>query len=373
MHHIDELRDITMARDLAESIRKVADRPLRFMEVCGTHTMAIARYGIKSMLGDNVKLVSGPGCPVCVTPQSQIDRFMQLGRETGNILTTFGDMIRVPGTKTNLEVERAKGADVRIVYSPLDAVEIAATNPDKRVIFFGVGFETTTPAVALAILEARERSINNFYVLSAHKLVPPALTALLSDPEITLNGLICPGHVSTILGSDTYLPIASDYGIPCVVTGFEPLDILQAIRMLVVQAISGQPKVEIQYSRAVSKTGNPSAQKSVYKVFTPEDAQWRGLGIIPMSGLRIKEEYAQHDASQFLPEQTAAPEEPSVCMCGVILKGLKSPRDCPAFGKACTPEYPIGPCMVSSEGSCAAEYKYSSVETTALSAVGGKT
>jgi len=360
MKYVDEFRDGTLARELAERIHREARRRVKLMEVCGTHTMAIARHGIKSLLPENVRLISGPGCPVCVTPQSHIDRFIELGRSPETILTTFGDMIRVPGNDTTLEAERARGADVRVVYSPLDAVEIARENAEKRVVFFGVGFETTTPAVALAVIEAKNIGLTNFHVLSAHKVIPPAMAALASDPEIAIQGLICPGHVSTIIGSDAYEPLVRQFGIPCVITGFEPLDILQAILMLVRQAMDGRAEVGVQYSRAVSKEGNPAAARCVSSVFEPEDTEWRGLGIIPASGLRLRPEFAQFDASRFLPPMREIVCEMTVCECGSILKGLKSPSDCRAFGVACTPENPLGPCMVSNEGACAAEYRYSS-------------
>ena len=358
MRYIDEFRDGDLARGLAESIRREAVRPICLMEVCGTHTMAIARYGIKSILPPNLKLISGPGCPVCVTPQSHIDRFIELGRLPDIILTTFGDMIRVPGTRSTLEAERACGADVRVVYSPLDAVEVARQNPDKRIVFFAVGFETTTPAVALAVLEAAKPGLSNFYLLPGHKLIPPAMAALASDREIAIDGFICPGHVSTIIGSDAYQPIARDYDIPCVIAGFEPLDILQAILMLVRQVTEHRAEVEVQYSRAVSATGNVGAMRCVNSVFEVADSEWRGLGTIPGSGLRLRPDFATFDASQFLPDADEGPGETQGCECGLILRGLKSPSECAAFGVVCTPERPLGPCMVSSEGACAAAYRY---------------
>jgi len=358
VRYIDEFRDGALALEIAERIRKEATRPLRLMEVCGTHTMAIARHGIKGLLPENLRLISGPGCPVCVTPQGQIDQFIELGKSADTILTTFGDMIRVPGTHSNLEAERARGADVRVVYSPLDAITIAEENPGKRVIFFGIGFETTTPAIALAILEAWKRGLPDFFVLSAHKLIPPAMTALASDPEVGIEGFICPGHVSSIIGSEAYQPIAREYGIPCVVTGFEPLDILQAIHMLVKQAMEGRAEVEVQYSRAVSQYGNLAATKCVYTAFDVVDTEWRGIGVIPVSGLALRPEFAAYDASKFLPEYVPSPGN-KACECGLILKGLKSPSDCKAFGRVCTPENPLGPCMVSNEGACAAEFRYS--------------
>ena len=357
MRYVDEFRNSSLAHDIAERIHREAVRPLRLMEVCGTHTMAIARCGIKELLPESLMLISGPGCPVCVTSQRQIDQFIGLGKLPDTILTTFGDMIRVPGSESTLETERAGGTDVRVVYSPLDAVGIARENPDKRVVFFGIGFETTIPAVALAVLEAQKMSLPNFYVLCAHKLVPPAMIALASDPEIAIDGFICPGHVSTILGSDSYEPIAKQCGIPCVIAGFEPLDILQAIFMLVRQAVNGRADVEIQYSRAVSREGNPGALACIQEVFEVTDAEWRGIGTIPMSGLRMRPEFATHDASRFVDDSIVYAEN-EACECGSILKGLKSPNDCAAFGTACMPEHPLGPCMVSSEGACAAQYRY---------------
>ena len=359
MKYVDEFRDVGLTQDLAESIRGVATARVRIMEVCGTHTMAIARYGIKKLLSENVRLISGPGCPVCVTPQAQVDQFMELGRQHGTILVTFGDMLRVPGYDTNLETERARGSDVRVVYSPLDAVAIAQAAPKRKTVFFGVGFETTTPSVALAVLEARKLALKNFHVLAAHKLIPPAMVALAGDPDVAIDGFICPGHVSAIIGSDAYESLARDYGIPCVIAGFEPLDILQSILMLVKQVVQGRSEVEVQYSRAVSRQGNRAASECVRKVFEPADAEWRGIGTIPLSGLTLRPEFAAFDAARFATEVIGRPSGNNVCECGQVLKGLKSPADCKAFGSACTPEQPLGPCMVSTEGACAAEYRYS--------------
>ena len=358
MRYIDEFRDSGMAREIAARIHAEATRPIKLMEICGTHTMAIARHGIKALLPDAVCLLSGPGCPVCVTPQAEIDRFIALGQLPDITLTSFGDMLRVPGSSSTLETERARGADVRVVYSPLDAVEIARATPQRRVVFCGVGFETTTPAVALAIIEAKRLGVHNFFVHSTHKIMPPALTALASDAEIAIDGYICPGHVSAILGTDIYEPIAHDFGIACVVTGFEPLDLLQSIYMLVRQVVTEKPEVEIQYSRAVTRAGNQAATACANEVFTPVDAEWRGLGTIPGSGLHIREAFAAHDAAQFLQAVVAAPAKASFCECGQILKGKQAPSACRAFGAACTPTHPLGPCMVSSEGACAAEYRY---------------
>jgi len=363
MQYLDEFRNAAVAQEIAARIRAEADHAVTFMEICGTHTMAIARYGIKALLPPHVKLISGPGCPVCVTPQAEIDRFIALGREPDVILTSFGDMLRVPGSNTTLEAERARGADVRVVYSPLDAVDIARAHPERRVVFCGVGFETTTPAVALAVLEAQQSGTTNFSILCAHKVIPPALIALASDPDIALDGLICPGHVSAIIGSETYEPIARDYGLPCVITGFEPLDILQAILMLLRQANAHEPRVEIQYNRVVSPHGNPAATACAARVFTTVDAEWRGLGVIPGSGLRVRDEFAAHDAARFLPPLETIPDKETICQCGLILKGKQAPTACPAFGTACTPTNPIGPCMVSNEGACAAEYRYATRRT----------
>lgn len=360
MKFIDEFRDRHIARELAARIAQAAVKPLTFMEVCGTHTMAIARHGLKALLPETVRLISGPGCPVCVTPQAEIDRFIALGKLPDVILTSFGDMLRVPGSRSSLEQERARGADVRVVYSPLDAVRIAREHPDRRVVFCGVGFETTAPGVALAILEAQKSGLTNFFVYGAHKVVPPALHALASDPEIRLDGFLCPGHVSVIIGSRAYEPVAHHYRLPCVIAGFEPLDILQAVLLLVEQAAAGRAEVETPYTRVVLPDGNPAALQCLRTVFAPADAEWRGLGVIPGSGLRIRLEFAAFDAAAWLPPPEEAPKETG-CECGRILTGRQSPRDCPLFGAACTPVNPVGPCMVSSEGACAAEYRYAHV------------
>lgn len=358
MKYADEFRDRKLAVDIASRIAEEASRPLRFMEVCGTHTMAIARFGIKTLLPENVRLISGPGCPVCVTTQSDIDKFIGLA-VSGVILTTFGDMVRVPGSRSSLEMERAKGADVRVVYSPLDAVAIAQENPTKLIVFFGIGFETTAPAVALAVLEASKAGLKNFRVFCAHKLIPPSLAALAGDPDIAVDGFICPGHVSAVIGSVAYLPIVRNYGIPCVVTGFEPLDILQAILMLTRQAMDGRAEVQTQYSRVVRTEGNPVALDYIARVFQISDAEWRGFGKIPNSGLSIRPEFEELDALSMMGVNVPEPLlKLEACECGDILKGIKSPSECPAFGTACTPESPIGPCMVSSEGACAAEFRY---------------
>ncbi len=327
------------------------------MEVCGTHTVNIFRNGIKKMLPTNVNLVSGPGCPVCVTPIRYIDEIIALSRESDFIITTFGDMIKVPGSTSTLEKEKANGSDIRVVYSTLDALEVARNNPSKKIVFMGVGFETTSPTIASAILKADEEKINNFFVLSVGKVIPPAMRALLESGEININGFICPGHVSTIIGSRPYNFIAIQYGIPCVVSGFEPLDILQAIFMLAKQIEEGRAEVEIQYKRVVKPEGNKIALEKVSRVFKVVDSEWRGIGKIPLSGLEIREEYEQFNTRKFEVEIEET-REPKGCRCGEVLRGVIIPPECPLFREACTPENPQGACMVSTEGTCAAYYKY---------------
>lgn len=361
MRYVDEFSDRSLAGDLAEAISRTATHPVTLMEVCGTHSMAIARYGIRDMLPGEIRLVSGPGCPVCVTPQSQIDRFIALGRRADTILATFGDMMRVPGSRTSLEVERAKGADIRVVYSPMDACAIARENPGRTVVFFGVGFETTAPAIALAVQEAAKSRLDNLLVLSALKLIPPAMQAIAFDRDVAIDGFICPGHVSTVIGSRAYEPIVAGSGVPCVVSGFEPLDILQSVLMLLRQIRDGRAEVENQFSRAVSVGGNLRAQECMRGVYDIVDSEWRGLGIIPNSGLRLKPEFSAYDAS-VLCEDVGESVASEWCECGEVLKGVKAPSQCRWFGMGCTPEHPLGPCMVSSEGACAAEYRYARVE-----------
>jgi hydrogenase expression/formation protein HypD len=328
------------------------------MEVCGTHTMSISRYGIRSLLPETITLLSGPGCPVCVTSQGEIDRFIRLSRIEKVIVATFGDLLRVPSADATLEKERAAGADIRMVYSTLDALEIAADNPDKEVVFLGIGFETTAPTIAAAVLDAQKKGIHNFSVLSAHKRVIPALEALLQHEQVKVHGFICPGHVSVIIGGDAYRPLSETYHIPCAVAGFEPVDILQAVYMLVQQIEKGGAQVEIAYRRGVTFEGNRKAREIMARVFEPCDAVWRGIGPIPQSGYRLRAAFSAFDAEKkfALPVQDA--REPEGCACGEILVGIKSPRQCSRFGKTCTPAHPVGPCMVSSEGTCAAYYKY---------------
>ena len=345
---------------LAERIRLLTagrTTPMTFMEVCGTHTMAIYQYGLRTLLPPQVRLISGPGCPVCVTSNCYLDRALSLSRLPEVTITTFGDMLRVPGSRSSLMEERARGADVRIVYSPLDAVVLAQKNPARRVVFLGVGFETTAPAIAGSILAARSRGLTNYFVLASHKTIPAPMALLSADPELAIDGYLCPAHVSAIIGADAYLPLAQR-GIPCVVTGFEPADVMQGVAMLVRQVIEGRREVENEYRRVVGREGNRKAQEVLREVFVPCDAAWRGIGVIPGSGLAIAPAYREFDAEAMIPVMVADPVEHPGCRCGDILRGKLSPFDCPLFAGVCTPESPVGACMVSSEGTCAAAYRY---------------
>jgi len=328
------------------------------MEFCGGHTVTIFRYGIRQALPKTLEMVSGPGCPVCVTTNADLDKAIALSQIPDVIITTFGDMLKVPGSHSNLQEAKASGTDVRVVYSTTDALKIAGGNPDKSIVFLGIGFETTAPTIAASILQARDRGIGNYHVLSLHKLCPPAIQAILDFGEVKLQGLICPGHVSAIIGSYPWESVARDYHIPCVISGFEPLDILQCVSMLVAQVERGESKVEIAYRRGVRPEGNREALKTMEQVFEPCPARWRGLGEANNSGQKLREEYQHFDAElafDIVPEPACEPEG---CICGEILRGVKTPQDCPLFSKACTPERPVGPCMVSSEGSCSAYYLY---------------
>ena len=328
------------------------------MEVCGTHTVAIARNGIRNLMPAGVRLSSGPGCPVCVTANRDIDTVIALARIPGAIITTFGDMTRVPGSTSSLLKEQAKGADVRIVYSPLDALRIAAAEPSRQVIFVGVGFETTTPVVAAAIRRAAAQGLANFTVFAAHKNMPGALEAIINDPELKVDALILPGHVSTIIGMEPYRFLAEKYGIPGVITGFEAVDVLQGIAMIMRQLAEGRAEIEIAYARGVAPEGNPVARAAIDEVFETCTATWRGLGDIPGSGYRMREAYAEFDAVRRFAPQVESTQEPRGCRCGDVLRARMAPSDCPLFRRVCTPENPVGPCMVSSEGSCAAYYRY---------------
>ncbi len=361
MRFVDEFRDPRLARAARDALLREAEGlpPAAFMEVCGTHTMSAFRHGIRGMLPDNVRLISGPGCPVCVTPNAYIDRAAAYAGLKGVAVATFGDMVRVPGSRTSLEKERSRGADVRVVYSPADALEFARREPERRIVFLGVGFETTAPLVAASILEARREGLSNFLVLAGHKLVPPALEAILGVSGLRLNGFLCPGHVSSIIGAEAYEPVARRHRMPCVVAGFEPLDMIQGITLLLRQVRAGTAEVRNQYSRVVTHRGNRKARGVMDAVFEPVDTSWRGLGAIPRSGLRIRDEFRDFDCEAALPlDGTEEPVENAACRCGEVLQGLLEPPECPLFGKSCAPENPVGPCMVSSEGTCAAYYKY---------------
>jgi hydrogenase expression/formation protein HypD len=350
-----------MDKDYIDSLLhniKSETRELALMEVCGTHTMAIARSGIRSLLPKNLRLLSGPGCPVCVTAQGDIDAVIDLAERPGITLVTFGDMLRVPGTNGSLQDARSRGADVRIAYSPLDALALARQNPELEVVFLGIGFETTAPAVAVTLEQARKQDIHNFSVFSLHKVVPPALEAIFSDPDIKVDGLICPGHVSIVIGLQPYLDLAAKHHRPCVVTGFETRDILEGIVMLLQQIRKGEARAEIQYKRVVKTEGNLIARETINRVFTTVNSRWRGLGLIEASGLEINREFEEWDARRKfnIPEYEDVPIKG--CACGQVLTGKITPHACPLFGKACTPVNPVGPCMVSHEGTCAAYYRY---------------
>jgi hydrogenase expression/formation protein HypD len=357
----EAFRDPRIARNLVRRIQNRSRTPVRLMEVCGTHTMAIFRHGIRSLLPQTLTLLSGPGCPVCVTDQADLDAFIALAQREEVIVATFGDLMRVPGSYTTLQQEAAEGADVRVVYSVMDALQLARQHPEKTVVFLGVGFETTAPTIAAALLTARELQVTNFCVYSAHKTVPPALTALMTNPEVRIDGFLLPGHVSVIIGLRAYAPFFDQHAIPCVVTGFEPLDILEGIFQLVRQIESGAPALGNAYSRAVSEQGNVKAQQVMTRVFQPCDALWRGLGMIPGSGLALRPELAEFDARQRFDIAVVEMPAPEGCLCGQVLTGARTPAQCPLFGKRCTPMDPVGPCMVSSEGTCAAYYRYQPV------------
>lgn len=354
-----EFKDPEISKALVASIREKSTRPLRLMEVCGTHTMAIFRYGIRSVLPDTITLLSGPGCPVCVTAQKDIDAYVMLAQRPDVILTTFGDLMKVPGSGSSLAGEKAKGADIRMVYSVFDALAVAKENPDRQVVFCAVGFETTIPTIAGAVLTAQAQGVNNFSIYSANKLTPPALAALMETGGVEIDGFILPGHVSVITGLDAFAPFFEKYRIPSVVTGFEPVDILQAILMLVAQNESKAPGLVNAYARAVAHAGNPKARAIMDQVFEKADALWRGIGHIPDSGMVLRESFYNFDAAKKFDMSVPDTREPAGCNCGRILMGLTRPDQCRLYKKSCTPMHPVGPCMVSSEGACAAFYKYS--------------
>jgi hydrogenase expression/formation protein HypD len=355
---IDEYRDVELSKKLVARIKQLSTRPTRLMEFCGGHTVAIMRNGIRQLLPPTVEMLSGPGCPVCVTANADIDRAVALARLPDVIVTTFGDMMKVPGSYSSLQQTRAREADIRIVYSTQDALQIARENPTQSVIFIGIGFETTAPTIAASILQAEKEGIKNFYVLCNLKLCPPIMKALLDLGELKLDGIVCPGHVSVVIGSRPYKFIPRDYGVACVVSGFEPLDILQSVEMLVEQIESGKPRVEIAYRRGVKPEGNQKALELMDSVFEVDSADWRGIGVVPASGLKLRKKFECFDAGQTFSITLKPVLETRGCICGDILRGVKNPTDCKLFRKACAPEHPVGPCMVSSEGACAAYYQY---------------
>jgi hydrogenase expression/formation protein HypD len=357
MKYIDEYRDKEVVLKLLAQIKKISKKEIKLMEVCGGHTMSIQKFGLPSILPDNIHLISGPGCPVCVSHRSYLDRSIAFCRLPDTIVTTFGDLIRVPGSTSSLDKEKANGADVRIVYSILDALEIAKNNPTKKVIFLGIGFETTAPGSAAGVFNAAQMELKNFFLYSSHKIMPPAMEALI-DEGVTIDGYIAPGHVTTITGPEIYENIPRKFGLGVAVAGFEPTDLLNAILLLVQQIETDQPKVEIAYKRAVKAGGNQKAQQLLDEVFELRDDYWRGLGMIPKSGLGIREKYQAFDAEKMIAVEVEETKEEKGCICGEILKGQKSPKDCKLFAKVCTPNNPVGACMVSNEGSCAAYYRY---------------
>jgi hydrogenase expression/formation protein HypD len=355
---IDEFRRSDLAKGLVSRIAQRSKTNVRFMEFCGGHTVAIFKYGIRQLFPSSIEMVSGPGCPVCVTANSDIDKCIAFSQLPGVIVATFGDMLKVPGSRSSLQQAKAEGADVRMVYSALDALDMARENPDKSIVFLGIGFETTAPTIAASILQAQEQKIKNYQVYSMHKLTPPVVKAVLDAGEVKIGGVVCPGHVSVITGSRDWEFVAEDYGIPCVVSGFEPIDILQCVSMLVDQVESGRSEVEIAYSRSVNREGNVEARKLMNRVFQLCPAEWRGIGEVPGSGLKLREKYARFDAERIFEIEPGESFEPEGCICGEVLRGVSTPRDCSLFSSVCTPQSPVGPCMVSSEGTCAAYYLY---------------
>ncbi len=361
MKYVSEFREQKLTEKIAWKIAKIAhtiDREIKLMQVCGTHGMAILRYGIKDILPPNIKLISGPGCPVCVTPDQYIDKAIAYVRK-GFVVMSFGDMLRVPGSESTLSREKSKGGKVKVVYSTMEAIELAKSSSDTF-IFLGIGFETTAPTVASSISIAKNEKINNYMVLPGNKLIPPAMRALVEDKEVRIDGFICPGHVSVITGNKVYEFLAEDYHIPCVVTGFEPVDILLGIDLLLLQIQKDEPKVENEYTRVVNPDGNLIAKSIVNSVFVPGPSEWRGMGMIDNSGLMIRKEYSDYDAEVRYPVKVASSRENKGCRCGDILRGLIEPSDCPLFGSPCSPSNPFGPCMVSMEGSCNNYYRFGS-------------
>ncbi len=361
MKYIEEYRDEQVIRKIVRQIGQIVTREWTIMEICGGQTHTIIKFGLDELLPKEITLVHGPGCPVCVTPLELIDKAIEIASRPEVIFCSFGDMLRVPGSKKDLFTVKAEGGDVRIVYSPLDCLRLASRHPEKRVVFFAVGFETTAPANAMAIWQAKQLNIKNFSVLVAHVLVPPAIRAILESPKNQVQGFLAPGHVCTVMGYEEYEPLATQYRVPIVVTGFEPLDLLQGVYMCIKQLEEGRAEVENQYTRSVRRRGNIQAKRLMAQVFEVCDRKWRGIGLIPQSGYRLRQEFKAFDAERIFQLETLKVAESSICISGLILQGLKKPHECPAFGTLCTPEHPLGATMVSAECACASYYHYKQV------------
>jgi hydrogenase expression/formation protein HypD len=358
MKYVDEYRSGEIVQRLAAEIARTVTRPWVLMEMCGGQTHSIVKYGIDRLLPEGIELVHGPGCPVCVTALETIDKAHAIASRPDVIFCSFGDMLRVPGSDCDLLVLKSRGADIRVVYSPVDALKIARENPDKRVVFFAIGFETTAPANAMAVWQAHKQGILNFSALVSHVLVPPAISAILESPLNRVQGFLGPGHVCTVVGYREYEPLVERHRVPIVVTGFEPIDLMEGTLMAVRQLEEGRAEVENQYTRVVQRDGNRAAVELVHRVFEPCDRKWRGMGNIPASGYRLRDEFSAHDAERVFAVEEVSAQEPEECIAGLILQGVKKPHDCPAFGKTCTPQHPLGATMVSAEGACAAYYAY---------------
>ncbi|MFC2133586.1 hydrogenase formation protein HypD [Bacteroidota bacterium] len=364
MKYIDEYRDADLVKKYIDEIHAVTKHEWTIMEICGGQTHVIMKYGIDQLLPKEINFLHGPGCPVCVTPLEMIDKAIVIASRDDVIFCSFGDMLRVPGSNKDLFTVKSEGGQIRIIYSPLDAIKIAQENPDKKVVFFAIGFETTAPANAMAVKRAKDLGLKNFSVLVSHVLVPPAISVILDSPDNHVQGFVAAGHVCSVMGYNDYIPIAKKYNIPIVVSGFEPVDLLQGVLMLVKQLEAGENRVENQYSRSVLPDGNIAAKKIMNEVFKVSDRKWRGIGTIPMSGFTLNDEFDYHDAEKvFADIADIKTEEPAECISGLILQGIKKPVDCEAFGKKCTPEHPLGATMVSSEGTCAAYYNYGRLDT----------
>jgi hydrogenase expression/formation protein HypD len=358
MKFLDEYRDPKLAEKIVQEIHRTVTRPWVLMEVCGGQTHSIVKYGLDHLLPKEVELVHGPGCPVCVTSLEMIDKALAIAARPEVIFCSFGDMLRVPGSEVDLLILKSRGADIRVVYSPMDCLKIARANPDKKVVFFAIGFETTAPANAMSVWQAKQQGLKNFSILVSHVLVPPSIASILQSPLNRVQGFLGPGHVCTVMGYREYEPLVSRFRVPIVITGFEPLDLLEGVLMAVKQLEGGRAEIENQYSRVVNREGNRVAQELVNKVFEVCDRKWRGVGSIPKSGYKLRWEFREHDAERLFDVKEIDTKEPPICISGLVLRGVKKPHDCPAFGKQCTPERPLGATMVSAEGACAAYYAY---------------